>query len=148
MIRRVVLTGLSGTGKSTLARLISADLGWTAIDTDSEVEDRAGTTIPDIFRDLGEAAFRARERAVLRDALARREVVIATGGGAVVEKDVWSADLLAHPETLVVWLDGDSAILVDRLLAQARTDGVSAARPLLAEGDPLQRLDAMRTSRG
>ncbi len=148
MIRRVVLTGLSGTGKSTLARLISADLGWTAIDTDSEVEDRAGATIADIFRDLGEAAFRASERAVLRDALARREVVIATGGGAVVEQDVWSADLLAHPETLVVWLDGDSAILVDRLLAQARTDGVSAARPLLAEGDPLQRLDAMRTSRG
>jgi 3-dehydroquinate synthase len=147
MIRRVVLTGLSGTGKSTVTRLIAADLGWSAFDTDAEIERRSGMTIPAIFRDLGEADFRARERSVLRQGLGLDNVVIATGGGAVIEADVWSGDLLGHPDTLVVWLDAESSVLVDRLWAQSRADGATASRPLLLEGDPLQRLDAMRARR-
>ena len=147
MIRRVVLAGLSGTGKSTVARLIAADLGWSAFDTDAEVERRTGMTIPAMFRDLGEADFRSRERAVLREGLTQPNVVIATGGGAVVEDDIWSGDLLGDPETLVVWLDGASDVLVERLRAQARAHGDMVARPLLSEGDPLQRLDAMRARR-
>ena len=147
MIRRVILAGLSGTGKSTVARRIAEELGWTALDTDAEIERRAGMTIPDMFRDLGEADFRARERTVLREGLARNEVVIATGGGAVFEDGIWVADLLGQPEALVVWLDGESAVLVDRLVAQAGAVGKTAARPLLSDGDPLQRLEAMRVSR-
>lgn len=147
MIRRVVLVGLSGTGKSTLSRLIAADLGWTAYDTDSEVERRAGVTIPELFRDRGEADFRALERSVIHDALARSQVVIATGGGAVNENDIWTLDHLGHPDTLVAWLDADSAILVDRLMEQSGAGGATTVRPLLSDGDPLQRLDAMRALR-
>lgn len=147
MIRRVVLIGLSGTGKSTVARLIAAKLGWTTFDTDAEIELRAGVTIPELFRDRGETDFRTRERSALREGLARNEVVIATGGGAVVEDGVWSAELLGRPETLVVWLDGDSAVLVERLRTQALSGEGTAVRPLLSDGDPLQRLDAMRARR-
>ena len=148
MIRRVVLTGLSGTGKTTLANLVAGALGWSVLDTDAEVERRAGTTIPVIFRDRGESAFRASERRVLLEGLGRHDVVIATGGGAVIRDDVWAAGLLGHPETLVAWLDGDPEILVDRLLKQSREHGDKAARPLLSEGDPLQKLRAMSSERG
>jgi len=147
MVQRVVLIGLSGTGKTTLSRLAAASLGWTAFDTDAEIERRQGTTIPALFRDLGERAFRSIERTILLDALDRDEVVIATGGGAVNDDEVWVRELLSDPATLVIWLDADPAILVDRLVEQAVSEGEKATRPLLEEGDPLERLSVMRTRR-
>src|SRR5690242_4223830 len=65
--QRIVLVGLSGSGKSTVARRLADLLGWRAIDTDPELERRAGKPIPRIFTEDGEQAFRALESAVLAD---------------------------------------------------------------------------------
>ena len=56
--RRIILTGFSGTGKSTIARLAARRLGWDWIDTDAAIEEAAGRTIPEIFASDGEPAFR------------------------------------------------------------------------------------------
>ena len=146
MIRRIVLTGLSGSGKSTIGRLAADSLGWDVVDTDAEIERREGRSIPDIFTNDGEAVFREMEGAVCREALSQEDVVIATGGGAVLDEAIWAPDLLGHESSLVVWLDADAMTLAKRLQDQAREKGDVAERPLL-QGDVVARLDAMRASR-
>lgn len=146
MIRRLVLVGLSGTGKSTTSVLAGAQLGWSVIDLDAEIEHETGRTIPDIFRHDGEAVFRGIESTVFHRALERDEVVVATGGGAVLDPAIWDVSALGDPETLVVWLDADVDVLVDRLIAQAATDADKASRPLL-EGNPAERFRVMREAR-
>jgi shikimate kinase len=101
-IQRVVLIGFSGTGKSTVARLVAQQLDWTAIDTDRAIEIVATKSIPDIFAQDGEGAFRSLERDVLLHSLQSRKAVIATGGGAVVREEIWSPEALRAPGTLTV----------------------------------------------
>jgi 3-dehydroquinate synthase len=146
MIRHVVLVGLSGTGKSSVGRQTAHALGWDLFDTDDEIERRTGRSIPHIFRTDGEPAFREIERVVMRGALGRDQVVISTGGGAVVNHSIWEPDWLGSPDSLVIWLDADPETLVHRLREQAAIDGEAANRPLL-EGDPVARLRSMRESR-
>ena len=71
-----------GSGKSTVGGLLSSELGWPLVDTDALVEQRAGRSIPELFRALGEPAFRQMESEALASLTARRQVVVATGGGA------------------------------------------------------------------
>ncbi len=147
MTQRIVLIGLSGAGKSTVARLLAARLGWTVSDTDAEIAGRFGQTIAEIFRDHGEAAFRSVERELLAGALRQDGIVVATGGGAVVGEDIWGPDGLGHPETLVVALEVSPAVALDRLREQQAADGAASERPLLAVSDPLQRLEHLKSSR-
>lgn len=84
-MNRIVLTGFMGTGKSTVGRILADRLGLPFIDTDAEVERRAGRPVPDLIREAGEPAFREMERAVLRDVAAGRDQVVATGGGALLD---------------------------------------------------------------
>jgi len=81
---RVVLTGFRGTGKTTVGGILAAQLGLPLLDTDRLVEERVGRTIPRIFRDDGEQAFRDRERQVIAS-LPGDRVVVSAGGGAVVD---------------------------------------------------------------
>ena len=106
-VKRVVLTGFSGSGTSTVALLLAAKLGWRPVDNDQDIEIDTGLTIPEIFADpsKGESWFRMLERQHLTAALARDRVVVATGGGAVTDEAVWSDDLLRRPGTLTVSLD-------------------------------------------
>lgn len=146
-IRRVVLIGFSGAGKSTVAREAGDRLGWRVIDMDSEIERREGRTIPDIFRRFGEADFRRIEREVFASALATRDVVIATGGGAVVAEEVWADDWLGAPDTLPVLLEAPAEALHARLVEQQAQDPVGTVRPMLEGDDPLARITALKAER-
>ena len=90
--------------------------------------------------------FRAIESEIFRRALARSQVVIATGGGAVVAPEIWNADGLGNGRTLSLWLDATTEQLVNRLRTQAAKEGDRANRPLL-EGDPVLTINAMRERR-
>jgi shikimate kinase / 3-dehydroquinate synthase len=81
--RNVALIGFMGAGKSTAAAALAKRLGWEFADADSEIEREAGKPIPRIFAEDGEPAFRALEERVAARLLARIEVVVALGGGAV-----------------------------------------------------------------
>ncbi|PMP83109.1 MAG: shikimate kinase, partial [Roseiflexus castenholzii] len=74
----IALVGLSGGGKSTVARHLAARLGWRVCDTDGLVEQMAGRTIPAIFADEGEGAFRERETVALMAALTEPNTIVAT----------------------------------------------------------------------
>lgn len=147
MTQRIVLVGLSGAGKSTTARLLATRLGWAVSDTDSEIEGRFGQSIPEIFRDHGEASFRGVERELLMSALAKDWIVVATGGGAVVDDRLWESDALGNPETLVVALEVRPEVALKRLQDQHVADGGASERPLLSGRDPLARLEQLKTAR-
>lgn len=82
----VVLTGMPGSGKSTVGNLLDID-GYTFIDTDQEVEKQCGCTIKELIAAKGEAYFRHRETAVIRDVSAEGRRILATGGGAVLQRE-------------------------------------------------------------
>ncbi len=90
--QNLVLVGMPGCGKSTIGKLLAAELGFDFIDSDQEIIKREGCTIPEIFERCGESGFRDIESDVIRDIAARQGAVIATGGGAVLRKQ--NTDLL------------------------------------------------------
>lgn len=110
--RALTLVGLSGTGKSTVARLLGERWGWTPVDLDTEIEAIAGCSIPEIFTGQGEAAFRRLEQESLQVALEREGVIIATGGGAPCAAGAMAKILAAGP---AVWLQACPLQLQQRL---------------------------------
>ncbi len=139
MAGNVVLIGLSGSGKSAVGAALSRLLGWALVDTDAELERRAGRDIPTLFAERGEAGFRALEREVVVDACQWARTVIATGGGAVLDPVSRAAILEGN---LAVWLDAGTEVLLARLRADSTEE-----RPLLAGPDPRARLEELRRAR-
>ena len=137
-VERVFLVGLSGSGKTTVGRLLAEQLGWEFVDSDTHIEQRAGRALEVIFAEEGEAEFRALEAAALREIAGRSRVVVATGGGAPTS----AASREAIASGLVIWLD----VTPERAAARLAADPVTAIRPLLA-GDPLARLEALFEAR-
>jgi len=133
----IVLVGLSGSGKSTIAAALAERLGRPLVDLDIEIERRDGAHPASIINARGEAAFRAIEATAVRQACEVEGAVIATGGGAVVDPlnrwALWRAGT-------VVWLDAPDEVLVGRLA------GHDEERPMLA-GDPLERMAGLRGAR-
>jgi len=136
--QHVVLVGMMGVGKSTVARVLSVRLNRAVWDSDQVIEERSGRSVRRIFADDGEPAFRALETAVLLDALASTTpLVIATGGGVVLAEA--NRDALRDAGARVVWLCADPATLVDRVKAGGH-------RPLLDQ-DPAGTLQRMLIER-
>jgi|UPI00047B2B20 shikimate kinase len=125
-LRRLVLTGFMGAGKSTVGRLLAARLGWEFLDLDQHLENRAGATIPELFSRHGEAYFRRLESTALASALGRSKVVLALGGGT--PEDLTNRLLIEQtPGTATVFLDAPFATLFDRCVLQ------EISRPVLAD---------------
>lgn len=126
----VILVGVMGSGKSTVGRLLAHSLGFGFIDTDAAVVARAKKSVARIFSEQGESAFRDLERKeVLRAAGARRHV-IATGGGAVEDDEVWRA---LSASGIVVWLNPSIEELVRRMAPGPEALKALAHRPFLED---------------
>ena len=123
-MRRVVLFGYRGTGKTAIGTVLAERLGVPFLDTDAMVEQQAGRTIPEIFRDTGEAGFRALEREAVAG-LPDRDAVIATGGGVVM--DPKNMEHLQKGSVCVL-LTADPQILGHRL-AHAPRPALTALSP-------------------
>lgn len=123
--RSIALVGLSGSGKSSVGRMLHARLGLPLLDTDAIVVQQAGCEIAQIFAEHGEPYFRDMETAALEQALGQLPAIIATGGGIVLREH--NRELLRQ-NTLVVWLDASTETIVARLSAH------DEQRPLL-QGD-------------
>lgn len=115
MMQNIVLIGMPGCGKSTVASHLAEKLGREMVDTDQEVEKLAGKTIPQIFAEDGEEAFRTMETEVLSRLGTQSQFIIATGGGCVTKARNYP---LMHQNSSIFWLMRD--------LSQLPTDG----RPL------------------
>jgi shikimate kinase len=121
--RHVVLVGLMGVGKSTVGRRLAKELQRPFADVDEQIELKVGVTIPNLFSEQGEPAFRALEATMLAELLARpAPLVLAAGGGVVSSAGNRAA--LAAADAYVVWLRASAGFLA------ARTDPTH--RPLLA----------------
>lgn len=133
----VYLVGMMGAGKTTVGRELASRLGYRFLDTDASIEAVARQSIPEIFAQQGEDAFRDLEARVLQELSQYPRMVVATGGGIVVRKTNW-ADLR---NGIVVWLDVPAGILVQRLQAD------DTPRPLLETADPVATLEELLDQR-
>ena len=125
-LRRLVLTGYMGAGKSTIGRLLAARLNWQFLDLDAHLEARTGATIPQLFERHGEAHFRRLESTALASALGRDNTVLALGGGT--PEELTNRLLLEQtPATFTIFLDAPFPTLFDRCMLQ------DIARPVLAD---------------
>lgn len=136
--QHLVLVGMMGSGKTTIARIVGERLGRPVLDSDQLVEARTGRTVRDIFATDGEPAFRALETEVLREALATTTPsVIAAAGGVVLSAE--NRRLLTTSASRVVWLCADPSTLVERVRGGGH-------RPLL-DADPAGTLQRMFVER-
>ena len=108
----VTLIGYRASGKSSVAPRLAKKLGWSWVDCDDVIEQRAGASIQDIFAHEGEPGFRKRESEVLAELLQQPNIVVASGGGAVLSEANRQLMKAAGP---VVWLHAPVDILVRRL---------------------------------
>ncbi|MDE6107698.1 MAG: shikimate kinase [Oscillospiraceae bacterium] len=90
-MKNLVLTGMPGSGKTKMGRILAQRFGLPLVDTDQMVVERAGKTIPEIFAEDGEKAFRDIETAAVLEAAALPGAVIATGGGVILREENMAA---------------------------------------------------------
>ncbi len=122
---RIALIGFMGSGKTTVGRLLAERIGYDFVDSDDEIESRAGLRVGDIFRLHGEAFFRELEEGALRDILTATDRVIATGGGAFAQPSC-AQEILARAFTVHLSCDFTEAY------RRAATQG---GRPLVDKGE-------------
>ena len=138
----VTLIGARGSGKTTVATPLAARLGYRQVDADDEIEQRAGRSISEIFATDGEGEFRRLEREVIADLLAGDELVLAAGGGAILDAATRTAMRAAGP---VIWLTAPVEELARRIAEDASTAG---RRPnLTAAGGGLAEIEQVLRQR-
>jgi shikimate kinase len=135
--RRVFLVGPMGAGKTTIGRQLAQFLNLEFLDSDQEIEARAGADIPWIFDVEGEPGFRDREQRVIDELTLRENIVLATGGGAVLRAENRA---VLSDRGVVVYL---RASLAQQLARTAR----DRQRPLLQVPDPESRLRELMAER-
>ncbi|MGZ9031211.1 MAG: shikimate kinase [Burkholderiaceae bacterium] len=135
--RSVFLIGMMGAGKTTIGRLLAQALGFEFVDADRELEARSGVLIATIFSVEGEEGFRRREAALLDELTQRPGIVLATGGGAILNANTRSR---LRERGLVLYLRASA----DEIQRRTRND---RSRPLLQTADPRARIDVLLMQR-
>jgi shikimate kinase/3-dehydroquinate synthase len=136
-MENVFLVGLMGAGKTTIGRILARTLGKRFIDSDHEIEARTGASIPWIFEIEGEASFRRREAEVIRDLTAQSGIVLATGGGAVLDPENRA---YLQQRGRVIYLRAN----VSSIMLRTSHD---KNRPLLQTADPRRKLEELTAQR-
>jgi len=126
----IFLVGMMGAGKTTVGKLLAQQLGKIFVDSDEEIQQRTGVTIPHIFDVEGEAGFRQREASVIQDLVLLDNIVLATGGGSVLDEN---SRVALCCNGIVVYLKST----IHDLWQRTRHD---RNRPLLQTADPHSRL--------
>lgn len=141
-MRSIVLTGMMGSGKTTCGKTLAQRLGRDFLDTDAMIVEQAGKSIPEIFAQDGEPAFRDWETTICRQLTGREDLVIATGGGLILRpenvallKEAGVVVFLGRPADLIF----DSTSMAGRPLAQ---DGKEAFLKTFAVREPIYRSTA------
>ncbi|MFT4744205.1 MAG: shikimate kinase [Nitriliruptoraceae bacterium] len=140
MSRTIALTGMPGSGKSTVGRLLAARLGRSFADVDAEIEKVLDRPVTQIVDEAGIEYFREVEHQIIRRLLRHNDIVVSLGGGAVLADDNVAELLLTG---VLVHLDVPVSVLVDRIVADPAQ---VAQRPLLA-GDPRAALARLHLER-
>ena len=143
--RGIYLVGFSGSGKSTIAKLIGKKLQWPACDLDELIVERSGLAIPVIFQREGEPGFRLREAEALRAASSHGPFVVATGGGTVVrpENQAYMAS-----KGWIICLEAQPPTILARIQRQLKgADSTNAIRPMLDAVYPLDQIRALKHTR-
>jgi len=140
-LKIITLIGYRGTGKTTVARPLAERLGWRAVDADIELERRAGRTIREIFATDGEPEFRRLERETLCELLTQQQLVIAAGGGAILDTQTRTDFRSAGP---VVWLKASIDTIEQRLHGDSTT---RERRPNLTSSGGRAEIEQMLTLR-
>jgi shikimate kinase len=135
--RNIFLVGLMGAGKTTVGRALAKKLNKRFIDSDHEIEARTGVSIPLIFEIEGEASFRQRESDVIQDLTAQSDIVLATGGGAILKPE--NREYLKARGT-VIYLRAS----VNSILQRTAHD---KNRPLLQTANPRERIEQLARER-
>jgi shikimate kinase len=128
-VRRVVLVGLMGAGKTTIGQLLARRLGWSFVDLDVAIETRTARTVSQIFTEEGEDAFRQLEQQLTAELASRDRIVFAPGGGWITQP---GAVALLAADTAVFWLQ----VTAEEAVRRVQQDVI--VRPLLQRGDPLE----------
>jgi shikimate kinase len=134
---RIVLVGMMGAGKTTVGRALAHRLGMRFVDCDQEIVRRTGVSVPTIFDIEGEDGFRRRETQVIDALTSEADLILATGGGAVLSAENRA---LLRDRCLVIYLDVPPRLLWER----TRHD---RNRPLLQCDDPKGRIEALYRER-
>jgi len=137
----VFLIGYRGSGKSTVAAVLSQRLDWPWIDSDAEIERQAGLSIRQIFAERGQTAFRDLESLVIAELAAENRRIIALGGGAVL-REANRQVLMTRGRT--VWLQASPETLLARIIGDPLT---AQRRPNLTAGGGLEEVYMMLSER-
>jgi shikimate kinase len=137
VIHNLALVGFMGTGKSSVGRLAAKHLGFDFIDTDEWIESQTGKTIAEIFDQNGEAVFRQLEADAARGLESRRNIVISSGGGFIVNPDNL-ASLKSHALVICLWASPET--IWERVRTQTH-------RPLIQTADPLEKIRQLLAQR-
>jgi len=137
LMNNIFLIGPMGAGKSTIGKLLAQNLGLGFTDSDKEIESRTGASIPLIFEIEGEQGFRDREAAIIDELTADSNLVLATGGGAILRAE--NRDALKNRGTVIY--------LHTTVAQQAERTAFDTQRPLLQTGDRTAKLATLMEER-
>lgn len=129
--RNLILIGFMGTGKTTIGKRVAKSLGFKFVDTDLLIVKKAGKSIPKIFEEVGEDAFRDLETEVLRECGQKTDQVISTGGGIVIRPG--NLEIL-KASGYVIWLKAETDTIFERVSRNRN-------RPLLHTDNPRKTID-------
>ena len=143
-MQRIFLTGLSGSGKSTIGRRVAEVLRWDFLDTDMLLAERCGMPVGQVLVEYGEQRFRQMESKALISTANQNQVVIATGGGAIIAE---TNRVFMQEQGLTVYLEASVEIAWQRVQEQLQKSGEAVVRPLVVGIDGQQRLQDLYTAR-